>query len=82
VDAAFVRATKFIRGRDAVEEFVACGMHPLAVVVGFNKVATLMTLALRLRVPLPKYDAVYKEDEDLFKRPLLFTMQASCSRRV
>jgi hypothetical protein len=64
VDAAFVRATKFIRGRDAVEEFVACGMHPLAIVVGFDKVATLMTPASRLRVPLPKYEAVHKDDED------------------
>jgi hypothetical protein len=43
-DAAFVRATKFIRGRDAVEEFVACDMHGLAAGVGFNKVATLVTL--------------------------------------
>jgi hypothetical protein len=29
-DAAFVRATKFIGGRNAMEEFVARGMHLLA----------------------------------------------------
>jgi hypothetical protein len=58
------RATKFIEGRDAVEEFVACGMHPLAAGVGFDKVATLVTPVSKLRVPLPKFVAVHKDDED------------------
>jgi hypothetical protein len=29
-DASFVRATATIGGRDAVEEYVACKMYPLA----------------------------------------------------
>jgi hypothetical protein len=37
---AFVQATKFIRGRDAVEEFIACGIYPLATAAGFDIVAT------------------------------------------
>jgi hypothetical protein len=43
---------------------VACGMHPLVAGVSFDKVATLMTLTTRLRVPLPKFVAVHKEDDD------------------
>jgi hypothetical protein len=62
--AAFVRATKFIGSRDAVEEFVPCGMHPLAASVGFDKVATLVTPVSKLRVPLPKFVVVRKDDED------------------
>jgi hypothetical protein len=29
-DVAFVSATKFIGGQDAMEEFLACGVYPLA----------------------------------------------------
>jgi hypothetical protein len=43
---------------------VPCGMHPLAAGVGFNKVATLMTPVSKLRVPLPKFVVVCKDDED------------------
>jgi hypothetical protein len=63
-DATYVRATKFIRGRDAVEEFVACGIHPLVASVGFDKVGTLMTPVSKLKVPLSKFAAVRKDDED------------------
>jgi hypothetical protein len=47
-----------------VEEFVACGMHPLATGVGFDKVATLVTPVSKLRVPLPKFVAAHRDDED------------------
>jgi hypothetical protein len=47
-----------------VQEFVACGMHPLAASVGFDKVATLVTPVLKLKMPLPKFVAVRKDDED------------------
>jgi hypothetical protein len=63
-DAAFVRATNFFGGRDTVEEFVACGMHPLTTSVGFDKVATLVTPVSKLKVPLPKFVVVRKDDED------------------
>jgi hypothetical protein len=49
-DAAFVQATKFIGGQDAVEEFVACGMHPLASGVSFDKGATVVTPVTKLKV--------------------------------
>jgi hypothetical protein len=47
-----------------VEEFVSYGLHPLAAGVGFNKVATLLSLASKLRVPLPKFVVVRKDNED------------------
>jgi hypothetical protein len=47
-----------------MEEFVACSMHPLAAGVGFDKVATLVTPVLNIKVPLPKFVAVHKDDED------------------
>jgi hypothetical protein len=36
-NTAFVQATKFIGGWDAMEEFVACGIHLLAAGVSFKK---------------------------------------------
>jgi hypothetical protein len=63
-DITFVRATKFIRGWDAVEESVACSMHPLVTGVGFDKVSTLVTPVSKLKVPLSKFAAVHKDDED------------------
>jgi hypothetical protein len=45
---------------------VACGMHPLSTGVGFGKVATLVTPSSNLKVPLPKFVAVRKDDEDMF----------------
>jgi hypothetical protein len=47
-----------------VEEFVACGMHPVATSVGLDKVVTLVTPVSKLRVPLPKFVAVCKDNED------------------
>jgi hypothetical protein len=44
--------TKFIGGQDAVEEFIACGMHPLAVGAAFDKVAMCTTPVSKLKVPL------------------------------
>jgi hypothetical protein len=54
--------TKFIGDRDAVEEFIACGMYPLAVGAGIDRVAMRMTLVLKLKVTLPKYAAIRKDD--------------------
>jgi hypothetical protein len=63
-DVAFVQASKFIKGRDAVEEFIACGMYPLAVGVNFDRVATRMTPVSKLKVPLPKFTIVRKDDNE------------------
>jgi hypothetical protein len=35
-DAAFIRATATIGGRDAIKEFVACKIYPLASDFGFR----------------------------------------------
>jgi hypothetical protein len=63
-DIAFVQATKFIGGRDAVEEFIACGMYPLAAGAGFDRVATRMTSVSKLKVSLPKFTVVRKDNNE------------------
>jgi hypothetical protein len=37
-DAAFVKATRFIGGRDAIEEYMACRFFPLSTNFGFGEV--------------------------------------------
>jgi hypothetical protein len=61
-DAAFVWATKFIGGWNTMEEYVAWDMHSLAAGVSFDKVATVATPVSKLRVPLPKFVAVHKNN--------------------
>jgi hypothetical protein len=61
---AFVQATKFIRGRDVVVEFIACGMYPLAASTSFDRVATHMTLVSKLKVLLSKCVAIRKDDNE------------------
>jgi hypothetical protein len=43
IDVAFVRATTTIRGHDAIKEYVACKMYPLAAGFGFESVPLRMT---------------------------------------
>jgi hypothetical protein len=43
IDVAFVRATATIGGHDAVKEYVACKMYPLAPGFGFESVPLGMT---------------------------------------
>jgi hypothetical protein len=61
-DIAFVQATKFIGGRDAMEEFIACDMYPLAIGSGFDRVVMHTTPVSKLMVPLLKFVAVHKDD--------------------
>jgi hypothetical protein len=51
-DVAFVRATKFIGGRYVIEEFLACGMYPLAAGIGFDRMTDGVTPVSRLKLPL------------------------------
>jgi hypothetical protein len=51
-DASFVRATATIGGRDAVEEYVACKMYPLATGFGFESVPLGMTPMSKVESPL------------------------------
>jgi hypothetical protein len=56
-DIAFIQATKFVGGRDTMEEFLACGVYSLAANVGFDRVAVGVTPILKLKMPLPKFVA-------------------------
>jgi hypothetical protein len=48
-----------------MEEFKAYGMYPLAAGVGFDRVTTCETLVSKLKVSLPKFVVILKdEDED------------------
>jgi hypothetical protein len=59
-DAAFVWASKFIGGRDAMVEFVACGVWLLGAGVNFDQVSVGMTPVSKLKVPLPNFVASHK----------------------
>jgi hypothetical protein len=63
-DITFIRTTKFIGGQDVMEEFLVCGVYPLAANVGFDKVAVGVTPISKLKMPLPKFVAARKDDED------------------
>jgi hypothetical protein len=62
-DNAFVWASKSIRGRDDVEEFVACNVWPLAASVSFDQVRVGVTPVSKLKVPLPKFVATRRDGE-------------------
>jgi hypothetical protein len=47
-----------------MEEFIACGMYPLAVDAGFNRVATRTTSVSKLKVLLPKFIAIHKDNNE------------------
>jgi hypothetical protein len=63
-DTAFVKPVSSIRGRDTVEEYLACGMHLLSTSVSFRGITDGVTLVSRIILPLPKFRAVHKDDED------------------
>jgi hypothetical protein len=54
-NAAFIRATTTIGGCDAVEEYVACKIYPLAASFGFESVPLGMTPVLKVETPLPLF---------------------------
>jgi hypothetical protein len=54
-DAAFIQATATIRGRIAVEEYVACKMYPLAAGFGFDSVPLGTTPVSKVETPLPLF---------------------------
>jgi hypothetical protein len=60
---AFIWASKCIGGRDAVEEFVCCGVWPQAIGVNFEHVKVRETLVSKLKVPLPRFPLRRKDDE-------------------
>jgi hypothetical protein len=54
-DAAFVRGTTTIGGRDAVNEYVACRMYPLAAGFSFKSVPVGMTIMSKVETFLPLF---------------------------
>jgi hypothetical protein len=54
-NAAFVRATATIVGRDAVEEYAACKMYLLAGGFGFDSVLLGTTPVSKVDTPLPLF---------------------------
>jgi hypothetical protein len=67
-NAAFVRATATVRGCDAVEEFLACGMYPLPSSFSFRDIMVDMTAMSKVKTPLPLFpiEAVSMEDAGHF----------------
>jgi hypothetical protein len=61
-DAAFIWASKFIGGQDAMEEFAACGVWPLGAGVNFDQASVGVTLVSKLKVPLPNFMTSHKDD--------------------
>jgi hypothetical protein len=62
-DDAFISASRNIEGRDDVEEFVSCGVWPLATIVNFEHVKVDLTPVWKLKVPVPRFP-LYREDEE------------------
>jgi hypothetical protein len=61
---AFILASRNIRGRDAVEEFVSCGVSPLAAGVSFEHVTVDFTLVSQLKEHLPRFPLFREVEED------------------
>jgi hypothetical protein len=54
-DDAFVRATTTIEGCDAIEEYIACKIYPLAASFGFKSVPLGTTPMSKVQTPLPLF---------------------------
>jgi hypothetical protein len=52
-DVTFVKATRSIGGRDAIEEYMACGLFPLSVNFDLGEIADGETPISKLTLPLP-----------------------------
>jgi hypothetical protein len=63
-DVAFVKAAGAIRGRDSVEEYMACVLYSLSTGVILEEVAGGITPTSKLKVALSKFCAVCSDEED------------------
>jgi hypothetical protein len=66
-NGTFVLASKCIGGRDAMEEFVSCGVWPLAAGINFEHVKVGVTPVSKLKVPLPGFPLSCEDGEDDIK---------------
>jgi hypothetical protein len=67
-DASFVRATRTIGGRDAVEEYMVCSLFPLSVSFELGEVGDGETPVLKRSAPMPDFQAtrLLEETTDQF----------------
>jgi hypothetical protein len=65
---AFIQATTMIRGHDAVEEFLACGMYPLSTGFSFKNVTNDTIVMLKVVVLLSVFpvEPISTENADRF----------------
>jgi hypothetical protein len=54
-DAAFIKATRIIGGRDAMEEYMACGLFPLSASFSLGEVADREMLVSKLSLHMPDF---------------------------
>jgi hypothetical protein len=64
-DVAFIKATRAIRGRDAVEEFMACELFPLSASFELGEISEGETPVLKLTVPLPEFPIARRPGEKI-----------------
>jgi hypothetical protein len=64
----FVWASRNIGGRDTMEEFVSCGVWPLATDVSFEHGKVGLTPISKLKVPLPRFPLSHKDDTGFLAR--------------
>jgi hypothetical protein len=62
-DVAFIKATRTIGGRDAIEEYMASGLFPLLVSFNLGEIAEEETLVSKLPVPLPEFPVARCSEE-------------------
>jgi hypothetical protein len=62
-DAAFILVAILIGGRDAVEEYLVCGMHSLLANFGFDAILDGETPMSKLIVPQPEFHIARAEGE-------------------
>jgi hypothetical protein len=68
-DAAFVEATRSIGGRDAIEEYMSCGLFPLSTSFSLGEVEDKETPVSKINLPIPDFlvDRLPDETNDRFR---------------
>jgi hypothetical protein len=62
-DVAFVKATRSIGGRDAIEEYMACRLFPLVASFGLGEIADGETPVSKILLPLSEFPVARLPDE-------------------
>jgi hypothetical protein len=75
-DDAFVWASQNIGGRDAVEEFLSCGVWLLSAGVYFEHVKVDFTPVSRLKIPLPNFPLRCEGEKDGVRFPTRVEQEA------